>query len=56
MATRQSLNALCAPFAFAAVQSEMLVKGGQGDLLTQEDVLGLARRQVREGGEFSGGG
>ena len=25
----------------------MRVKGGQGDLLTQEDVLELARRQVR---------
>lgn len=33
----------------AAVQSEMLVKGGQGSLLRRDDVLAIAKRKVQEG-------
>ena len=35
-------------YGLAGVQSEMLVKGGQGSVLERDDVLAIARRKVEE--------
>lgn len=36
------------PFCLTGVQSEMLVKGGQGLVLERDDVLTIARRKMEE--------